>query len=450
MVLLMEHDILLDMEQALMETTTATRAFTAFSRMPGWVNTEHQVTYRKLRHDLAGKILIALVAVYMLIVLPACSGTSQRVRTAVTLYYEGQYAQSQQELAPLIKKPNRDYVLNNCRYGSAALAAGHINHAENAFLNAYRVMNSVNTNTGSRVIGAVVLYDGVKVWKGQPFERAMAHYYLGLTFLMKHDYENARAAFQNSLFRLRAYSQGNGQASDGNNNRVDSNFVLGYFGLGLCYLKLGQNKLAAASFQHAEQLAPAIAEVVKKLYNPKTNTLIFVDYSYGPRRRSRGWYGEQTVFAPTPYQAGPIPTIEAWKNGHPIYDIAQSNMVDTLALAQDKRWLTMNTIRETKAVVGTGLIAGGLMVANNGANQNSAGTALAGLGVAALGAALAASSHADTRYWEMLPRTVYVVPTALPVGKNTLQVNVAGATTSPFTVTIAPNSAYNVFYVRLR
>lgn len=395
------------------------------------------------------RLCVALLAISFLATLPACSGTSQRVAQAVSFYYAGQYAQSQQELAPLIKKPNRNYVLNNCRYGSAALAAGNIAQAEHAFMNAYNVINSVNTNTGSRVIGAVVLYDGVKVWKGQPFERAMAHYYLGLTFLMRQDYENARAAFQNSLFRLRAYSKNSGGNSN-DNERVDSNFVLGYFGLGLCYLKTNRPQLAAAAFQHAQQLNPGIASVVQKLYQPATNTLIFVDFGYGPQRRNRGWYGEQTVFTPTPYQAGPLPMAQAWKNGQPIQGIAQSNMVDTLALAQDKRWLTMDTIRETKAVVGTGLMAGGLLVANNGMNQDSAGTALAGLGVAALGAALAASSHADVRYWEMLPRAVYVIPTALPPGSNTLRVSIGGVSTAPFTVTIAPHSTCNVFYVRLR
>lgn len=400
-------------------------------------------------HRAGGQFRLALLAISFLATLSGCSGNSQRVAQAVSFYYAGQYAQSQSELAPLIKKPNRNYVLNNCRYGSAALAAGNIAQAEHAFLNAYNVMNSVNTNTGSRVIGAVVLYNGVKVWKGQPFERAMAHYYLGLTFLMQRDFENARAAFQNSLFRLRAYSKDSG-GNASRNDRVDSNFVLGYFGLGLCYLKTNRPQLAAAAFQHAQQLDPAISSVVKKLYQPATNTLIFVDYGYGPQRRNRGWYGEKTVFAPTPYQAGPVPIAQAWKNDHPIPGIAQSNMVDTLALAQERRWLTMDTIRETKAVVGTGLIAGGLLVANNGANQDSAGTALAGLGVAALGAALAASSHADVRYWEMLPRAVYVIPTALRPGSNTLQVSIGGATTAPFTVTIAPHSALNVFYVRLR
>ncbi len=381
--------------------------------------------------------------------LPACSETSARVRDAVTLYYTGQYAPAAQELAPLINKPNKNFVLNNCRYGSCALAAGQLDNAQAAFLRAYRVMDSVNTNTGSRVLGAVVVYEGVKVWKGQPFERAMAHYYLGLIFLIKGEYDNARAAFANSLFRLRKYANPNVKLPPGQQYaRVDSNFVLGYFGLGVCYMKLGHPKLAAANFQRAEQLDPAIDAVVKKMYEPGINALIFVDWGFGPRRRAAGWYGEQSVFTPTPWQAGPIPPVYAWDNNKPISGIANSDMVDTLALAQDKRWLTMDTIREAKAIIGTGMMVGGAAAVDNGAYNNNGTEALIGLGVAGVGALLAASSQADTRYWEMLPRTVYVIPAKLPQGNSTVQVSAGGANSIPFTVDMAGDKL-RTFYVRL-
>ncbi len=382
--------------------------------------------------------------------LPACSETSIRVRNAVTDYYTGEYGPAAQELEPLIHKPNKNYVLNNCRYGSCALAAGQLDNAEQAFLRAYRVMDSVNTNTGSRVLGAVVVYEGVKVWKGQPFERAMAHYYLGLIFLIKGDYENARAAFANSLFKLRKYANPNVKLPPGQQYaRADSNFVLGYFGLGVCYMKLGDPKLAAANFERAEQLDPYISSVVKKMYEPGINALIFVDWGLGPRRRAAGWYGEQSVFTPTPWQAGPIPPIFAWDNGRPIRNIAESDMVDTLALAQDKRWLTMDTIREAKAVIGTGMMLGGAAAADNGAYNNNGTEALIGLGVAGVGALLAASSHADTRYWEMLPRTVYVIPAKLPPGESAVRVMAGGVGSPPFTVNMSGN-ILRTFYVRLR
>ena len=394
-----------------------------------------------------GGVPAALGAFLLMIFLPACTSTSARVREAVNLYYLGQYPQAEQTMAPLIKKPNKDYVLNNCRYGSCALAAGDLPRAEQAFLAAQRIMSSVNTNTGSRVLGAVVVYEGVKVWKGQPFERAMAYYYLGLIFLIKGDYENARAAFRNSLFRLRSYAHPDRHLPAAQRYaRVESNFALGYFGLGVCYLKLGRPRLAQANFQRAEQLEPAISPVVQKMCQPGTNALIFVDYGQGPRRRAAGMYGSQTVFTPTPWQTGPIPPIYAWDDGREIMGISNSDMVDTLALAQDKRWLTMDTIRAAKAVVGTGLMAGGAAVAgNSGGHQTQA---LAGLGMLAAGALLAASSHADTRYWQMLPRTVYAIPAALPPGENSIHVQVDGISSPPFQIPVA-GPALRVLYIRL-
>ena len=70
-------------------------------------------------------------------------------------------------------------------------------------MSAYEVINGVNTNDGGRTLGATVVFEGIKVWKGQPFERADGKALLSgaLVYLLQHDYyENARAAFQNSLF----------------------------------------------------------------------------------------------------------------------------------------------------------------------------------------------------------------------------------------------------------
>lgn len=391
-----------------------------------------------------------MLALLFISSLTACSSTSLQVQQATGYYYAGDYPQAEALMAPLAQKPNEDYVLNNCRYGSCALAAGNLNHAEKAFLTAYRIMNSVNTNTGSRALGAVIVYDGLKVWKGQPFERAMAHYYLGLIFLLKGEYQNARAAFENSLFGLRKYSDPNQSLPPAERfARTDSNFTLGYFGLGVCYLKLGNANLAKANFLRAEQLNPALVPVVQKMYQPGTNALIFVDFGRGPVRRPRGLYGQQTVFTPAPWQVGPPPPLYAWDNGRPISNIAQSAMVDTLALAQEKRWLTMDTIRQAKAVIGTGMMAGGFAAAAYGANHRDQTLALAGLGAALLGTAIAASSQADVRYWQMLPRTVYVAPAHLVPGKNQLQVAAGPRLSAPIVVDYQPTPGYRVFYIRL-
>src|SRR6185436_12119761 len=91
--------------------------------------------------------------------------------------------------------------------GSAALADYNLREAEAAFLRAYEVINSVGVNNGGRTLGAVLVDEKIKVWRGEPFDRAMLNFYLGLVYYMQHDYDNARGAFENALFKLRDYGE---------------------------------------------------------------------------------------------------------------------------------------------------------------------------------------------------------------------------------------------------
>ena len=83
---------------------------------------------------------------------------------------------------------------------------GRFGDAEAGFYRAYEVINSMGVNAGGRSLGAVLVDEKIKVWKGEPFERAMANYYLGLVYYMRHEYDNARGAFENALFKLRDFS----------------------------------------------------------------------------------------------------------------------------------------------------------------------------------------------------------------------------------------------------
>ena len=380
-----------------------------------------------------------------------CATTAQSTKNAVNAYYLGDYPTAANILQADTVKKDENFVLNNCRYGSAVLAAGNAKEAENAFLSAYEVINGVKTNDGGRTMGAVMVFEGVKVWKGEPFERAMAHYYLGLVYMMKNDYENARAAFQNSLFNLRAYDKDSKGAPDpAKAQQIDTNFSLGYFGLGMCYLREGKTELADKNFEKAGKLQPSLLPVIAEINKPTTNALIFVDYGQGPRRAGKGWYNEESAFGPTPAEAGPIPVANLMIDGQPV-PAMQTAMLDTLAMAQDQKWQDIDTIRKVKAAIGTGAMAAGSGMAAYGANRGDSRMMLAGLGVALAGAAIAASSQADLRYWEMLPRTVYVIPATIAPGEHQLQVQAGASVTVPFSATIRPGTeGDSVFYVRLR
>jgi tetratricopeptide (TPR) repeat protein len=361
-----------------------------------------------------GIALLGLTATLM--AAGGCNHTAAPARQAIGLYQVGEFPQAEATLKPEIVKKDENFVLNNCRYGSCALAAGDLEGAWEAFMAAYEVINSVNTNDGGRTLGAAVVFEGVKVWKGEPFERAMAHYYLGLVCLKKHDYENARSAFQNSLFKLREYAN---KDDPEHYQAAETNFALGYFGLGFCYLRLHKSDLAEANFKLAIRTDPKLAAVVNEVNKPGVNTLIFVDAGMGPRRAAKGWYNEESAFGPTPAERGPITPVVVLADGKPIGSTdAQHYMLDTLAMAQEQKWQDIDTLRKVKAAVGTGMMAGGAGMAAYGSQRGDQRMALAGLGVALAGAAVAASSQADLRCWEMLPRTVYVVPAALTPGTH--------------------------------
>jgi len=70
-----------------------------------------------------------------------------------------------------------------------------------------------------------------------------------------------------------------------------------------------------------------------------------------------------------------------------------------------------------------------------------------------VGAAMAASSQSDLRYWELLPRTVYIVPVTLAPGAHEVSVQVGPEHNMVHMEQPAPRpgeTADAVFYFRLR
>jgi tetratricopeptide (TPR) repeat protein len=337
--------------------------------------------------------------------------------SAVAAYYFDDYAQAEALLEPLAKQTDENFVLNNARLGSVALAKHDYDIAEDAFLRAYEVINSVGVNNGGRTLGATVISENIKVWKGEPFERAMVNFYLGLIYYTRHDYNNARACFENALFKLRDYGEG-ADAAD-SYRQQESSFALGYLMLGKSYQRLGRNDDAQKAFARATALQPYLGDVSDFQRNQQSNVLLVVDYGRGPLKGTNR-DGDVVGFVPTAWEEGPIPPPAVYVDGRPInLQGADRPPVDLLALAQDRKWQSIDTIRAVKSGLGTGLIAGGI---GYGVLDRHANPYVA-LGLIAGGLALKATSHADVRQWEMLPRTTFILPISLPPGKHNVMVD---------------------------
>ena len=373
-----------------------------------------------LKRILRSLLFFLLLGAALLATGAGCANVAQQHgEEAIGDYFMGNYAGAEQLLKPLAQKTDENFVLNNDRLGSAALAAYDLGTAEGAFLRSYEVINSVGVNDGGRSLGAALVSENVKVWKGEPFERARVNFYLGLIYYMRHDYANARGAFENALFKLRDYGE-EGQQQQGDQYRqVESNFVLGYLMLARSYQRLGRADLAQKNFDRVAQLRPDLRSLADPTINEQANMVLVVEYGQGPRKATNA-DGSIVGFRPTPQEAGPIPLPAVWADGAAV-NVMGTNYppVDLLALAQDRRWESIDTIRAVKSIVGTGLIAGGIGDAMVRRRPDPAVT----LGLVAGGLLLKATSQADVRQWEMLPRTVFILPLHLPPGTHDVTVD---------------------------
>ncbi len=365
------------------------------------------------------------------LLLTGCGPTKdeRKAHYAIEDYRLADYGHATEVLRPLANKTDENYVLNNARLGSSALAGYDLDTAESAFLNAYEVINSTGTNSGGRGAAAAIFSEKMKVWKGEPFEKAMVNFYLGVIYYMQHDYENARAAFENSLFKLRDY--GESKNKDDQYRKVESDFVIGYIMLAKCFQRMGDEQNALKNFNRAVELRRNIGSLADPRRNFESNVLLVVDFGQGPRRVTNPYDGAFVGFGPKPFEVGsiPIPRVIIGNQvavGPRSGDMAAMPTIDLLSLAQEKRWQDIDTIRAVKDVVGTGLIAAGgyeAYRASNSTGSEQRRDATAAIALIGAGALLKASSQADTRTWEMLPRTVFLIPLRLPPGRHDITVD---------------------------
>lgn len=360
-------------------------------------------------------------------------------QAAVADYFVGDFRGAAERLRPLADETNQNFVLNNVRLGSAALVDYDLDEAERAFLRAYEVMNSVGVNDGGRSLGAALVDEKIRIWKGEPFERAMANFYLGLVYYMRHDYPNARAAFENALFKLRDYGEAKGR--DDEYREAENNFALAHLMLGRTYQRLGRDDDARKSFERAAELRSYLEPLADFDRHARSNVLLVVDYGLGPRKGAR-FDGAIVAFGPTPMHVGPVPLPRVIVDGEWMdLDGADRPPVDLLALAQDRRWQSIDTIRTFKSVVGTGLIAGGIY---EGTRRD--GNSAVALGLILGGLAAKATSQADARQWEMLPRTVFLLPLELPAGQHDVRVEFPGGLYQEWRGLVAPDGGDEATY----
>lgn len=353
---------------------------------------------------------------------------------------------------------DRRYLLDRMRLSILTLADGYPEAADPVFSRLYEVLRTQGINQ-DKTVASVVINEDIKLWKGEPFEQALAMFYYAAQQAMLGEWENARAAAGDSLFRLRdfgtdeqgrridtleivrramAYERGQAQgtgagpapSSPGEGGDYlntgyavrESNFTLGYLTCGLANLRIGREQEARDYFAVAVEIDPQIKPLCDQLLMGRYNTVLFVGYGLGPRKVAYGPDYALARFIPTYESDEARLVVSAGDQLAGVFPV----VCDVNAMAADHMWNNLEDVRLAKSQIGSVLLLGGLVAAGAGQHYRSEEAVYAGLGAAVLGLFAKAGAHADTRYCDVMPQRVYVAPVLVESGQARIVLQVEG------------------------
>lgn len=360
--------------------------------------------------------LMAALVLLSLAVLPAC-GSAPRNMNAVQAYYRYDYPAAREALRPDAETRNNEQViLNNVRLGVAALADGDHAESERALDRVFQLLSTAGLNKDRTTAAVFFSHEGIRIWKGEPFEQALSYYWISALYAVMGDWENARAAAANSLFRLTDFGAdqtpeklARREAKEGGYlergyNAVDTNFALGFLMQGLAAKHSG----AAGSddlLDAAIEINPSLKPAIDAIRNNECDTIFIIDFGKGPTKIAYGPDNAYARFQPQEHLAG---NMIVTAGGREIAAVPPVCNVDVMA--EDMRWNNLEDVRRAKSVLGDVLLTGGAVAAGVGFSGHSKEAGWAGLAAMLAGLALKSGAEADTRYMEFAPASIYIVP----------------------------------------
>ncbi|MEM6392979.1 MAG: hypothetical protein AAF797_09425 [Planctomycetota bacterium] len=351
----------------------------------------------------------AVVVVVVGLMLAGCHAPPLATPTDPVL--EGRYTDAARLVRADVEDDKRDrrYVLTRMRAGVMELAADQPKRAEGSLAEVYDLLRTQGVNR-DKMLETVVVNEGVRVWKGEPFEQALAMTYFGLTAGVLGSWDNVRAAAQSSLFQLRDFGQAgrSGRPSHAGNGYVvtASDFTLGYLLHGIASQQLGRDDKARDFLDRAIRLNPALKPMRDRLWTQPYNAVLVASYGLGPRKEAHGPSNALSRFVPV--FASTNAPLAVKVNGQRQDDAHV--VTDVNRMATDHRWNHLEDLRVTKANLGQASILAGSVLTSDGLEYDNDRTAMIGLGLLAMGAYLEYQAKANTDYCDVFPQRFYVLP----------------------------------------
>ncbi len=306
--------------------------------------------------------------------------------------------------AAISQGPAKDRVVWQYRTALAGLRRGQYAEAKALLDDAILTIGGINANDKeAKKSRSLFSEESRKTFRGEPYERVMAYYYRGILYWMDGEPDNARACFRSAQF----------QDSDTENKQYASDYVLLDYLDGLATVKLaGDGSDALKRAQAVSKSGPLPP------YNPKANTLFFLEFGVGPTKHATGDYAEQLRFRTS---QSVVRSALIKIDGVTI----QTSPFDDLSFqATTRGGRVMDHVLANKAVfktstdvVGNVALVSGAVLAQNRHTQE-AGLGLLAFGLVSKIVSATTTPAADTRSWSNLPQYLSFAAVELPPGPH--------------------------------
>jgi tetratricopeptide (TPR) repeat protein len=317
-------------------------------------------------------------------------------------FEQGRYAEARQWYESALGGDVDDEALNHSDAGTVALVQGDLPAAHRHFEESFAAMADLSSSTGAAAL-AVVGPESSKTWKGDPYERCMNGYYLGVTYWLMGDPDNAAASFKAGIL----------QDADSEKGEAQSDFAVLFFLMGMAQREASHEDRGAAALAKAHALLPH-NRWLDPSTNADANVIVVVDLGLGPEKVASGPHGSNLTFRKRPYRAA---FAEVSADGTPIGRTDRA--VDVYYQAVTRGGKVIDHINAGKAVFKDAAIVGGAFVLDN----SGSGTSDA-IGIAMILVGLLLPAEADTRAWNTLPGEVQVLTAKLAPGEHDLRIDV--------------------------
>ncbi len=340
------------------------------------------------------------VGCVLIFALSGCQ-TGAQYNPARDAYYDYDFAQSCTILREeIMGSDDEQVILNNLRLGMAALAEGDWEQADRALNHSFHWLSTPGLND-DRNTAAVLTHEGVRIWKGEPFEQALGYHYVATLHAINNDWENARAAAANSIMRLSDFQEGPQSYS---NNNPATNFTLGLL---MQAIASDHASLADSTplYEAALKNDTELRSIIDALRQRRYNTILLLDFGKGPSKKS---FGPDNAHAEFINQSNQQHAARITINKQ--QSIRALPVCNVNELADEYTWNRFEEIRQTKSAIGQTLFLSGAILA--GASDDDS-TLWAGVGMMLAGLFSRATSSADLRYLDYAPQLIYLIPLEL-------------------------------------